>query len=107
MAAILCATNACGEAKPSTDRCSVTCLKPEVEVVKTVSPAGPVDQGTLFHYTIVVSNPSKTVALQNVKVTDETCSETTYQGNVNPTPTSAPADTHTSGCATGRSCPRG
>lgn len=88
---IATATNPCGDAKPSTDYCTVTCLKPEVEVEKTVSPSGPVDQGTLLHYTIVVSNPSKSVALQNVKVTDETCSETTYEGNANPAPTSAPA----------------
>jgi len=84
------ATNPCGAAKPSTDACSVVCLKPEIEIEKTVSPEGAVDQGTTLHYTIVVTNPSHTVALRDVKVTDELCSEVTYQGNAVPTPTSAP-----------------
>jgi uncharacterized repeat protein (TIGR01451 family) len=87
---IATASNDCGEAKPSNASCSVLCQKPQVEVVKSVSPTGPVDQGTTLHYTITVTNPSKDVALDNVKVTDTMCGLTAYANNATPNPTSAP-----------------
>ena len=85
------ATNDCGTAGPDNASCSITCVAPEVEIDKSVSPSGPVEQGTTLTYTIVVTNPSKTVPLENVHVEDELCSEVTYQGNANPAPASAPA----------------
>ena len=85
------ASNECGQATPSNASCNIQCVTPEVEIDKSVSPSGPVDQGTTLTYTIVVTNPSKTVPLENVHVSDELCSEVTYQGNANPTPTTAPA----------------
>jgi uncharacterized repeat protein (TIGR01451 family) len=75
--------------------CNIQCVTPEVEIDKSVSPSGPVDQGTTLTYTIVVTNPSKTVPLENVHVSDELCSEVTYQGNANPAPTSAPPSART------------
>ena len=84
------ASTDCGSSTPDPGSCSVTCDTPQIEVDKSVQPSGPVDQGTTLTYTITVTNPSKDVALQNVRVTDELCSEVTYQGNANPAPTSDP-----------------
>jgi uncharacterized repeat protein (TIGR01451 family) len=49
-----------------------------------------VDQGTTLHYTIKVTNPSKSVALENVVVTDPLCDEVTFLGNAVPAPSSGP-----------------
>jgi len=85
------ASNVCGNAKPSNASCSILCVKPQIQIDKTVDPAGAVEQGTTLHYTIVVTNPSKNVPLESVHVSDELCSEVTYQGNANPAPATAPA----------------
>jgi uncharacterized repeat protein (TIGR01451 family) len=86
------ASNDCGTTKPAPASCSVLCSTPQVEVSKSADPAGAVDQGTVLHYTITVTNPSKDVALENVKVTDTLCDEVNYSDNANPGPTSAPAE---------------
>src|SRR5688572_24397309 len=86
------ATTDCGSSTPDPGSCSVECDTPQIEVDKSVSPSGPVDQGTTVTYTITVTNPSKDVALQNVTVTDELCDEMLYANNANPAPTSAPAE---------------
>ena len=75
-------------------RCSVVITEdvPQIEVDKSVSPEGPVEQGAILTYTIVVRNPSQTgVAVENVVVTDVLCDETLYAGNASPAPTSEPA----------------
>jgi len=76
------------------DPCSVTITPdtPLIEVTKSVSPEGPVDQGTLLTYTLTVTNPAwSTIRAEDVLVTDYLCDETLYAGNANPAPTSAPA----------------
>jgi uncharacterized repeat protein (TIGR01451 family) len=84
------ATNDCGTTKPSNASCDILCVKPQIQIDKSVSPAGAVDPGTILTYTIVVTNPSKSVPLENVHVSDELCSEVTYQGNATGNPTSEP-----------------
>ncbi len=77
----------------SANACSVTIEQdtPLIEVTKSVSPEGPVDQGATVTYTITVTNPAwSTITAQNVVVTDELCDESVYAGNANPAPTSAP-----------------
>jgi uncharacterized repeat protein (TIGR01451 family) len=85
------ATTECASSTPDTDNCTVECDTPQIEIEKSVSPSGPVDQGTTLTYTITVTNPSKDVAAENVVVTDVLCDESTFQGNANPAPSSAPA----------------
>jgi len=80
------ATGDCEPADTKTANLTVGCVTPEVEILKSVSPTGAVDQGTVLHYTITVTNPSKTVALENVVVRDPLCSEVTFQGNATPAP---------------------
>ncbi len=77
----------------SSNPCSVIIEQdtPLIEVTKTVSPEGPVDQGAVLSYTITVTNPAwSTITAQNVVVTDVLCDESVYAGNANPAPTSAP-----------------
>jgi len=85
------ATNDCGTTKPSNSSCTVLCSNPQIEVDKSVEPAGAVDQGTVLHYSITVTNSSKSVALEDVKVTDTLCDEVAYSDNASLAPTSAPA----------------
>ena len=85
------ATNTCGSTDPSNASCSILCQGPQVEISKVADPAGAVDQGTTLHYTITVTNPSKTVGLDNVVVTDVLCSDVTFQGNSTPPTATAPA----------------
>ena len=85
------ATTECASSTPDTDECTVECDTPQIEVEKSVSPSGAVDQGTTLTYTITVTNPSKDVTAENIVVTDVLCDESTFQGNASPTPTSAPA----------------
>ena len=87
---IATATNDCGTSQPSSTSCSVTCQLPQVQIAKTASPAGAVDQGTTLTYTITVTNPSKAVGLDNVVVTDHLCSSVTFQGNATPGTFAAP-----------------
>ena len=84
----------------TTIRCGGSTGECKISIDKSVNPSGAVDQGTLLHYTIVVNNPSTTTALTNVQVTDDGCSETTYEGNANPSPTSAPSTGSTGGTVT-------
>ncbi len=84
------ATNTCGSTKPSDAQCTILCQTPQVEISKVASPAGSVDQGTKLTYTITVTNPSKTVGLDNVVVTDNLCANETYQGNATPATATAP-----------------
>ena len=86
------ASTECGSSTPDPASCSVECDAPQIEVDKSVSPSGPVDQGTTVTYSITVTNPSKDVALENVVVTDDLCDEMLYANNASPAPTSAPAE---------------
>jgi uncharacterized repeat protein (TIGR01451 family) len=64
---------------------------PLIEVTKSVSPEGRVEQGTLLTYTITVTNPAwSTITAEDILVTDYLCDETLYAGNASPAPTSAP-----------------
>jgi len=85
------ASNTCGTTKPSNASCNITCQTPDVQISKVADPAGAVDMGTTLHYTITVTNPSKTVGLDNVVVTDDLCQYETFQGNSTPATASAPA----------------
>ncbi|MEO6029057.1 MAG: FlgD immunoglobulin-like domain containing protein [Candidatus Binatia bacterium] len=80
------ATGQCPPQASETMNLSVICRFPQVQIDKSVTPAGPVEQGTTLHYSITVTNPSKTVALENVVVRDPLCSEVTFQGNAVPAP---------------------
>jgi uncharacterized repeat protein (TIGR01451 family) len=69
--------------------CSVTCQNPQIDVEKSAEST--VDIGGTIHYTITLTNPSKTVTLENIEVCDDLCSAATYAGNADPAPTSEPA----------------
>ncbi len=86
------ASTGCGTTpEPARASCTVECQEPQVNIEKSAEPAGEVPQGTLLRYTITVTNPSRDVALTDLRVVDTLCPEVEYQGNANPTPDSEPA----------------
>ena len=82
------ATNDCGPiTQPGSD--TVQCKVPQIHVVKSAREASVPNLGTI-HYSITVSNPSSTVALEDVIVVDDLCAYAKWTGVASPTPTSAP-----------------
>ncbi|MBC7975601.1 MAG: DUF11 domain-containing protein, partial [Myxococcales bacterium] len=78
----------------SNNSCSVTIVgdTPQIEIEKSVSPAGEVEQGALLTYTITVTNPSNSVGVQNLVIRDVLCDDLLYAGNASPAPSSAPVE---------------
>jgi uncharacterized repeat protein (TIGR01451 family) len=73
------ATGACLPAATKTASCDVECQKPRIEMTNTATPV--VEAGGTVHYVLVVRNPSTTVPLENVVLTDELCSNTNNPRN--------------------------
>jgi uncharacterized repeat protein (TIGR01451 family) len=82
------ATNDCGEVE-ETASCSIECEAPQIDIEKSAE--AEVAIGGTIHYTITLTNPSKTVTLENIEICDELCSAATYADNASPTPDSEPA----------------
>ena len=72
--------NECGDSNPpATGSCSVACLQPAIQVVKTAT--GDVVAGGTIHYTLTVRNPSTEVDLDRVQLTDDLCSNSSNPRN--------------------------
>jgi len=69
---------------------NVPCQRPQIDIEKTAQEQTIPNLGTI-HYTITLRNPSATVALEDIVVTDHLCSYAKYNNNANPAPFSAPA----------------
>ena len=75
------ATNECGDSQSRASWTFDCQAPPRLEITNTAEPAGPVDPGTVVHYTITVTNPSTNVMLEDVMVTDSLCDEVAYLPN--------------------------
>jgi len=69
---------------------NVPCQAPQIDIQKTAQEQWIPNLGTI-HYTITLKNPSSTVALENIVITDHLCSYAKYDNNATPAPFSAPA----------------
>ena len=83
------ATAACGTISKDVTH-NVPCQSPQIDVEKTAQEQSIPNLGTI-HYTITLKNPSATVALENIVITDHLCSYAKYDNNATPAPFSAPA----------------
>jgi uncharacterized repeat protein (TIGR01451 family) len=69
---------------------NVPCQRPQIDVEKVAAEQSIPNLGTI-HYTITLKNPSSTVTLENIVITDHLCSYAKYANNASPAPFSAPA----------------
>ena len=69
---------------------NVPCQRPQIDIEKTAQEQSVPNLGTI-HYTITLRNPSSTVTLEDIVVTDHLCSYAKYNNAANPAPFSAPA----------------
>jgi uncharacterized repeat protein (TIGR01451 family) len=83
------ATADCGSVEDTATH-NVPCQTPQIDVEKVATESSVANLGTI-HYTITLRNPSATVALENIVVTDHLCSYAKYANNASPAPFSAPA----------------
>ncbi len=91
------ATNDCGEASDEAS-CSVECRGPQIDVENSAE--AEVASGDGIHYVITLTNPSQTVALENIELCADLCSGATWVGDASPAPASQPAN----GAAGGTVC---
>jgi len=68
---------------------NVPCQQPQIDIEKVATEATVPNLGTI-HYTITLRNPSSTVALEDIVVTDHLCSYARFV-SASPAPFSAPA----------------
>ena len=82
------ATAACGTISDEVTH-NVPCQSPQIDIEKTAQEQSIPNLGTI-HYTITLKNPSSTVTLENIVITDHLCSYAKYNNNASPAPFSAP-----------------
>jgi uncharacterized repeat protein (TIGR01451 family) len=82
------ATAACGTISDTVTH-NVPCQVPQIDIEKVATEASIPNLGTI-HYTITLKNPSATVTLENIVVTDHLCSYAKYANNANPATFSDP-----------------
>jgi uncharacterized repeat protein (TIGR01451 family) len=83
------ATADCGSVDGHRSTHNVPCQSPQIDIEKVATEATVPNLGTI-HYTITLRNPSSTVALEDIVVTDHLCSYARFV-SASPAPFSAPA----------------